>query len=249
MRILLISDLHYCLPQFDWVVSAAPRVELVVVAGDSLNIASPVPLEAQSIVVLRYLSLLDEVTTVVVSSGNHDLTGPDADGEQSALWLAGARRAGITTDGGSIMIGDTLITVCPFWDGPVGRQAVMAQLSDEATRRPARWAWVYHWPPLGSPTCWTGHLSYGDTELGGWIDHFGPDYVLAGHVHEAPFNADGSWVDRVNSTWVFNAGHQIGKAPAHIELDLDAGTAQWFSIMGEEEFDLTSDRVPARTVF
>ena len=91
MRILLVSDLHYSLPQFDWVVGAAPGFDLVVVAGDSLNIASPVPLDAQSVVVLRYLALLDDVTTVAVSSGNHDLTGPDTAGEQSALWLASAR--------------------------------------------------------------------------------------------------------------------------------------------------------------
>jgi predicted phosphodiesterase len=57
MRILLVSDLHYSLPQLDWVVSAAARFDLIVVAGDSLNIASPVPLDAQSVVILRYLSL------------------------------------------------------------------------------------------------------------------------------------------------------------------------------------------------
>jgi Icc-related predicted phosphoesterase len=249
MRILLVSDLHYALPQLDWVVDAAARFDLVAVAGDSLNIASPVPLDAQSVVILRYLSLLDEATTVVVSSGNHDLTGPDAEGEQSALWLAGARQAGITTDGGSLVLGDTLVTVCPWWDGPAGREAVVAQLVADAGRRPARWVWVYHWPPLGSPTCWTGRTSYGDTDLGAWIDEYGPDLVLTGHVHESPFTEDGSWLDRIGGTWVLNAGHQIGKVPARIELDLEAGTARWISIMGEEQVDLASDRVPVRTVF
>jgi len=33
MRILLVSDLHYTLPQLDWVVRAAPRFDLVVLAG------------------------------------------------------------------------------------------------------------------------------------------------------------------------------------------------------------------------
>ena len=58
MRVLLVSDLHYSLPQLDWVIDAASRFDLVVVAGDTLNIASPVPLDAQSVVVLRYLALL-----------------------------------------------------------------------------------------------------------------------------------------------------------------------------------------------
>ena len=57
MRILLVSDLHYTLPQFDWVVSVAPAYDLVVLAGDSLDISSAVPLDVQSVVVLRYLEL------------------------------------------------------------------------------------------------------------------------------------------------------------------------------------------------
>ena len=54
MRILLVSDLHYTLPQFDWVVRSAPRFDLVVLAGDHLDISSAVSLDAQSVVVLRY---------------------------------------------------------------------------------------------------------------------------------------------------------------------------------------------------
>ena len=33
MRILLVSDLHYALPQLDWVVRVGPDYDLVVVAG------------------------------------------------------------------------------------------------------------------------------------------------------------------------------------------------------------------------
>ncbi len=35
MRILLVSDLHYALPQLDWVVRVGPDFDLVVIAGDS----------------------------------------------------------------------------------------------------------------------------------------------------------------------------------------------------------------------
>ena len=57
MRILLVSDLHYALPQLDWVVRVGPDYDLVVLAGDSLSIRSAVPLEAQSVTVLQYLSV------------------------------------------------------------------------------------------------------------------------------------------------------------------------------------------------
>jgi Icc-related predicted phosphoesterase len=249
MKLLLVSDLHYTLPQLDWVVRVAPSFDVVVLAGDQLDISSTVSLDAQSLVILRYLSLLRERTQVVISSGNHDLTGPDAQGEQAALWLAEARLAGVPTDGDSVVQGDTLITVCPWWDGPAGRAALELQLAADASRRPARWVWVYHWPPMGSPTCWTGRRHYGDTDVGSWITQHQPDLVLTGHVHESPFKPAGSWADRIGATWVLNAGRQIGPVPAHIEIDLDGGTAGWHSMMGSEQLRLTDHAAPERTVF
>ena len=249
MRILLVSDLHYTLPQLDWVVEAAPRFDLVVLAGDHLDISSTVSLEAQSVVLIRYFSLLAAAGPVAVSSGNHDLTGPDAGGEQAALWLAEARDAGISTDGDSLLVGDTLVTICPWWDGPIGRAAVASQLAVDAGRRPEHWVWVYHWPPMGSPTCWTRQRSYGDADVAGWIDEFRPDVVLTGHVHDPPFKPDGSWYDRIGDTWVFNAGRQIGRVPAHVELDLTEGRARWASLLGAEEVLLTETVAPARVVF
>jgi Icc-related predicted phosphoesterase len=249
VRILLASDLHYCLPQFDWVVHAAPSFDLVVLAGDHLDISSPVSLDAQSVVILQYLSLLQAAGRVAVCSGNHDLTGPDAQGEQAALWLDDARRAGVPSDGDSLPLDDLLVTICPWWDGPVGRAALQAKLAAIAAEKPARWLWVYHWPPLGSPTCWTGRRDYGDTELGGWIEAYRPDFVLTGHVHEPPFKPAGAWADRINGTWVFNAGRQIGPVPAHIEIDLGTGTAVWRSLLGEERLRLTDATAPARTLF
>ena len=169
MRILLVSDLHYTLPQLDWVVAAAPAFDLVVLAGDQLDISSTVSLDAQSVVILRYLDLLQAAGRVVIASGNHDLTGPDPHGEQAALWLAEARAAGVPTDGDSLVLGDTLITICPWWDGPLGLAALERQLAADGARRPKRWLWVYHWPPLDSPTSWTGKRHYGDAELNGLI--------------------------------------------------------------------------------
>jgi predicted phosphodiesterase len=44
VRILLVSDLHYTLPQLDWVVASAPAFDPVVLAGDQLDISSTVSL-------------------------------------------------------------------------------------------------------------------------------------------------------------------------------------------------------------
>jgi Icc-related predicted phosphoesterase len=249
LRILLVSDLHYTLPQLDWVVSVAPDFDLVVLAGDTLSIRSAVPLEAQPIVVLEYLSMLRATTPVVLSSGNHDLTGPDSHGEQSALWMAEARSLGIAIDGDSLALEDALVTVCPWWDGPLGRERLAEQLAADGTRRPNRWLWVYHWPPIGSPTCWTGRREYGDPDLRVWIEAHQPDAVLTGHVHESPFKPEGAWADRIGHTWVFNAGNQIGRVPAHVVIDLSDWQATWRSVLGTEFVDLEGARASARSVF
>jgi len=249
MRILLVSDLHYALPQLDWVVRAGPEYDLVVIAGDTLSIRSAVPLEAQSVTVLHYFSLIHSVTRLAVSSGNHDLTGPDANGEQAALWLTEARASGIPTDGDSVVMDGALVTLCPFWDGPAGREQVAGQLAADSARGSTHHVWVYHWPPTASPTSWTGRREYGDADLAGWIQEHRPDLVLAGHVHESPFKPAGAWADRIGHTWVFNPGNQIGQVPSHIVLDLDAQQATWVSMLGTEEIDLASETVPARTVF
>lgn len=249
MRLLLVSDLHYSLPQFDWVVQVAPKFDLVVLAGDCLDISSAVPLDVQTVVVRRYLGLIGQACRVAVGSGNHDLTAPDAQGEQSAPWLAESRGNGVACDGDTLDLGDLRVSICPWWDGPIGRAALEARLAGEAAQRPAIWIWVYHWPPLGSPTCWTGRRDYGDTEIGGWIERFQPDLVLTGHVHEPPFKPAGNWADRRGASWIFNAGRQIGPVPAHIRIDLSAGSAAWSSLMGEETLKLADAAAPARTVF
>ncbi len=249
MRILLVADLHYTLPQLDWVVGAAAEFDLVVIAGDRLDIAGTVPLAAQCVVIERYVELIRAICPVVVSSGNHDLTGPDAAGEQSALWIEHLRAPNVLVDGESSMIGDTLITVCPWWDGDIGKAAVAEQLAADAARRPQRWVWIYHWPPTDSPTSWTGRRHYGDAELAEWIHEHQPDLVLTGHVHQSPFTPAGGWADRIGTTWVFNAGRQIGKVPARVEIDLDERTALWVSMMGWEQQGLDDAAAAARTVF
>ncbi len=248
MRLLLASDLHYSLRQFDWLVDTSNDFDVVVLAGDHLDISSSVSLEAQIVVVLRYFQMLSNRTRLVVSSGNHDLTGADTNDERSALWLDAVRADDIPTDGESLLIGDTLITVCPWWDGPAGKQAVAEQLALDAMRRPARWIWVYHWPPLGSPTCWTGRRHYGDADLGYWIVEHQPDVVLTGHVHDPPFKPEGSWADRIGRTWVFNPGRQIGPVPTSVELDFDSGEVTWSSMLGSERLNLDDDTAPERTV-
>ena len=151
MRILVVSDLHYRLRHYDWLVEAAAGVDAVALAGDLADVVSPVPHEVQTVVLSNYLSLLAERTQVFVASGNHDLDGPGAHGEQVATWLRRTDIDSVHVDGTSVDVGDTRFTICPWWDGPVTRDEVAAQLEAAAVDRPARWVWLYHAPPAGTP--------------------------------------------------------------------------------------------------
>lgn len=247
MRLLLVSDLHYNLPQLDWIVANADGYDLVVMAGDHLDISSTVPLDAQCVVIARYVELIRERTRVVVSSGNHDLTAPDANGEQSAPWIA-ALPPEVTRDGESLALDDVLVTVCKWWDGDAGKVEVDRQLAADAPRRPGTWIWVYHWPPTDSPTSWTGKKHYGDPDLVAWVAEHRPDIVLTGHVHQSPFQTEGGWADRIGDTWVFNAGRQIGGIPARVEIDLAARAADWVCMLGVESQSLDADAPAPREV-
>jgi Icc-related predicted phosphoesterase len=235
MRVLLASDLHYRLRQFDWLVGVAGNFDAVVLAGDHLDAALPVPCEVQVAALSATLARLAQRTRLVLCSGNHDLDARSPAGEKTAGWLAPLRRHGLLVDGDTACVADTLFTACPWWDGPAARADLEALLAGAAARRAPgqRWVWAYHAPPEG-PLSWTGKRHFGDPALPALIARHAPDAVLCGHVHEAPFRAGGSWAERVGRTWLFNAGGQIGDVPARVEIDFGRGEAQWHSLAGQE---------------
>jgi hypothetical protein len=135
MKCLLISDLHYALKQFDWIANVAKDFDVVVIAGDHLDISSAVEARVQITVILTYLKRLQDKTRLIVSSGNHDLDARNTDGEKFAKWLSRVRGFGVQTDGDCLTVDGTLFTICPWWDGPQTREQVGAQLARSTTRR------------------------------------------------------------------------------------------------------------------
>lgn len=237
MKMLFVADLHYGLKQFDWLIANAPSFNTVVIGGDLLDLGSDLDLDTQIVVVEKYLSRISDLTRLLVSSGNHDGDGRNAAQESICHWLHEAKDGELYVDGDSVEIGGTLVTICPWWDGDETKAEVEKLLERDATRAKQKWVWIYHAPPDGSPVCWTGRQSGGDAVLTEWIARFNPDLVLSGHIHNAPFYADGSWIDRLGKTWVFNAGRQLGPSPSYIIVDFEKMTARWVSV----EEDLTRD--------
>jgi Icc-related predicted phosphoesterase len=234
MKLLYVADLHYSLKQFDWLVAQAPRYDAVVIAGDLLDLGSALDVDVQIVVVEKYLSRLAQRTRLLVSSGNHDGDTRTASQESICRWLREVKAGELYVDGDSVEIGGMLVTICPWWDGVETRLEVEQLIAQDALREKKRWVWIYHSPPEGSSVSWTGRQSVGDAFLTEWVARYRPDLVLSGHIHNAPFYEEGSWVDRLGKTWVFNPGRQIGPEPTQVVLDLETMEARWVSIEAAE---------------
>ena len=202
--------------QLDWVTSVAGDYDLVVLAGDHLDIASIVAPDAQIAVVLEYLARIAAKTTVdrVLRATT---TSTPATSSASAPRSGSTRRAApaCSSTGRSSRPTHVLITVCPWWDGPLTREVGRppARRRRGARRRPR--------VDLGVPRAARRVADELDRESGttatptssAWIEQHQPAIVLCGHVHQSPFMPDGAWIDRIGSTTVFNAGRQPGPVP------------------------------------
>jgi Icc-related predicted phosphoesterase len=239
MKLLYVADLHYALKQFDWLAAHATEFDATIIGGDLLDIGSHLETDVQIVVVEKYLNRLRRETPLIVSSGNHDTDHRNECGEAIARWLREAKAPQLFVDGDGVEFDGTLISVCPWWDGPRTRQQVADQLAKDAVRSKAKWLWIHHAPPDQSSVSWTGKVFGGDPYLVDWIRQFQPDLVLSGHIHNAPFYAEGSWVDQVGNTWVFNPGQQPGPTPTFLVIDLVTLQVDWVSIEGQERRQLT----------
>lgn len=240
MKILIASDLHYRLKQFDWLEKVASDYDAMIIAGDLLDISSHLDLNVQIVVISKYLKRISQKTRLLVCSGNHDGNEKNDNDEFIAPWLQKVRDSDLHVDGDNIYFEKTLITIFPWWDGEVTKNAVSEQFSMARQMQPefSRWVWIYHAPPDNSPTSWNGNRFFGDRELNHWIDKYHPDIVISGHIHESPFKPAGSWIDKIGNTWVLNAGNYISDIPPYIILDLEGMTAEWHSLAGDGKKEL-----------
>lgn len=245
MKILAVADLHYVLRQVDWLQEHLDQADLIVIAGDLLDIVSTVDLEVQALVMQKYLERFSAKKLVLASSGNHDVINKTGSGERFALWLKEMSRPNLCADLDTLEEEGLVVTVCPWWDGENFKERTRMLLEFDAGKVTKDWFWLYHNPPDQTPVSWTGKKFAGDPNLAGWIRQYQPDLVFSGHVHNAPFHQGGSWHTRIGKTWVFNPGRQIGPEPAHILVDWDLKTAEWHSLEGVDRINLAADETVA----
>lgn len=239
MKILLVADVHYTLRQWDWLNKVAGNFDLVVIAGDLLDIASMVPIDAQIVVTRKYLYRFGRSSTLLVTSGNHDVISGRDPARKSAKWLQLERKNRCFVDGDPFEHSGLFFSLIPWWESPDDVASIESQL-DEQSRSAVgkRWIWVYHPPPKASPLAWNGRYDHGDDILPRWIERYSPAMILGGHVHQAPFIRDGAWIDERNGTWLFNSGRQPGPIPTFTVIDTELNRAVWVSAEEVQQADL-----------
>jgi Icc-related predicted phosphoesterase len=240
MKILHVADLHYTLKQFDWLCQTAAKFDLLIIAGDLLDLVSLVDLEIQIVVVMKYLRQLQEAVPMVISSGNHDLNAQCEDGERYARWLRRLREQRIFIDGDCVDYEGITFSIFPWREGPKSEAAIASQMKRDASQRKDHWYWIYHAPPVDTSVSWDGKRDFGDPALRTWIETYQPDVVFGGHIHQAPFTESGDWACQLGKSWILNNGRQIGPLPTFGVFDTEAQTFQWLSLAGQERLDLSN---------
>jgi len=239
MRLLCVSDLHYSLRQFDWLAENGSAYDLVIIAGDLLDMASSVYLDTQAAVVEQYLVKLAQLVPLVVCSGNHDLI-QSGTGSATADWILDLNLPNVTVDGGVLENQYARFVVFPWWQEEFDKIRLEAFLKSLAPRMPQKKEiWVHHAPPFGTKVSWNGKRDLGEPALSDWIIDYQPDLVLSGHIHLAPYCLNGSWTDTIEKTHLTNGGQNLGKIPASIIIDLKRNSLVWHGMEGSERHPLS----------
>ncbi len=207
MTILHVADLHFQKPWYQWLENSAPPHDLLVIAGDLLDLSHPAPHERQ----VRWVTdwLRDYPRPVSVCSGNHDLVW---DSEHHVWWPARWLQSLKGTD--------------RWVDGQSGALDGVSFLNLAASGRAhTRSAdiWITHAPPLGPSVGWHKDGRAGsDAKLLYSVRNHRPSVVLCGHVH-SPL----SWIDRFEGTLYLNPGQDLAAPfPNHVLIDFTEGSVR-----------------------
>ncbi|MEJ1972087.1 MAG: metallophosphoesterase [Lacunisphaera sp.] len=241
MKILAVSDLHFGLTQFDWVAQQAGNYDLVIIAGDLLDVGGHLDLDAQITVVVKYLRTISAqpacwsaqaITTATRKTKKNETQ------EYVARWLQRVRSAGPRgrwrqhRSGRPSCFG---LPVVGRADHPEAMQRFLLAARPAAgenvavgASRPARrrgrqldrqGACGRHLPREHHPRTQSRFR------------------FLRSHPQLAvPHRRSMGLAPRTNLD--FQRRHATRRAPAYIELDLARRTARWVSQAGDEEISL-----------
>jgi predicted phosphodiesterase len=234
VKTLLTCDLHFNLGWFEWLETKAPEFDLVVIAGDLLDMFAPIPQRLQIPAVQGALKSIAARTTLAICSGNHDTVGKEIKLDRAPVfeWLALlSKHRNLISDGCTRVFGDLIITTVPYACSREQKQIWLDRGAIIRRDRRCPWLVVHHVPPplRNNPSREEGEA----LEL---INKYQPDFWLSGHLHDLPYLPGNTWHQRLGRTFVFIPGQLINVVeptsaafPNHIILDLDSRSVRWES--------------------
>ena len=242
MRILVVSDLHYRLQHYDWLVGAAAERRRGGGRGGPRRRGEPGAARGAGRRAATATSTGWPATAVVLAaSGNHDLDGPGEHGEQVAGWLRQPRADGVHDRRRQRRPRRHALHGVPV----VGRAAQPGGGRRAARRRggrPARAMGVGLPRAAGRHGAVQGRATGVPRPRPGRLDRRAPAGPGALRAHPPGAVGRRRLVARpARQHLVFNPGRQIGPVPPHITIDTEAGTAEWFGV-----FDSETSQHPAR---
>jgi len=227
MRLIHFTDLHLQTSQMHAVRAICDKEcpDLVAITGDIMLFSSEKAAAEQMPLVQRFLEELQRDFPVAFCSGNHEYYSRDHAFGPLSLFCADGQSKRLTRAGVTVQV--TSFPFDPTFAALPDVLAVEKQNMGFAHKR----IWLHHEPPLRSATGWNGDSYQGNPILPMLLKQETPDYLLCGHIHDAPFSG-GRTSEAMHGVMCCNPGategqFEFAEQPPYILIDLKSDDVVW----------------------
>ncbi|MDD3181164.1 MAG: metallophosphoesterase family protein [Opitutaceae bacterium] len=229
MTVLHVADLHFQKRWFHWLSASAPQHDLLVIAGDLLDLAQGGCPASQMAWVSDWVR--DYPGRLCLCSGDHDLEWDNlAEIWRPAYWLRDLSQPGVWVDGERFDLGGLSFQSIGFSTKPKGGAADV---------------WVVHAPPSHTMVARrrANGCDAGDPELRLGVRKYRPRLVLCGHLHDTY-----AWRDQQDSIVYLNPGrNDRASFPNHIIWDTAQNAGRRVTDVAAGSIEPDPDQVAAVT--
>jgi Calcineurin-like phosphoesterase len=235
MRLLLTAELGQNPRWFKWLDEGSKNYDLVVIAGDFIDVFRPEPVNAQILKAKAFLRSLAQHTRVAVSSGNHDTVDEVVPSPRGPvpMWMAGLDSINtLLSDGRTSVIRQRLIVTTLSYIANIDqKRSWLAEGAELRKKTNLPWLVVHHHPPV-----FEGGAGPEEVSAGRLLKEFGPTMWIGGRFFDQAHPRGFTWMQTIDQSIVLNVsqtaaagGFREAAFPNHIVFDLERGTIQWNS--------------------
>ncbi|SDU18356.1 Predicted phosphoesterase [Verrucomicrobium sp. GAS474] len=229
MRILVAGDLHNRKEWFAWLSTQVAQFDLVALPGDLLDIFQPDLPRQRAFVEEWFAAEAEKGTALAWCSGNHDGGRWFTNRIEGPCWTDRLRFPSVVGDLECkefvSLSGERFLVSCiPHSEAPTEswESAVESLLTQGWQKRQelswCPWIVLAHNPPVHTAVAATPNDSGGSDHIRLWVERFQPDYLLSGHLHQAPDL--GSFRAELGQCLCLNPGYvEEAEMPSHITVD------------------------------